>query len=91
MNEEQVRKIVDEIVEGWDEKEHPRDKDGKFTGDGGDDEDEVNRLRMQIVRDPKFTPKLTGDPKKDKAAKKVLGELDAVSAAMKRYMEKSGK
>lgn len=35
MNREQVRKVVDMVIEGWSEGDHPRDKDGKFVSDDG--------------------------------------------------------
>lgn len=35
MEKAQVERIVDEVVEGWTEGDHPRDKDGKFRGREG--------------------------------------------------------
>jgi hypothetical protein len=35
MNRELVVKIIEEVLEGWNEKDHPRGKGGKFSSDGG--------------------------------------------------------
>lgn len=48
MDKKQVEEVVDGVLEGWSEQDHPRDEDGKFAGGEGKkrrrDKDAMRRM-----------------------------------------------
>lgn len=106
MNREQVERIVDAVLEGWDEKEHPRDKDGKFSGGGYADqaaksfEDSGEKEEMMglyksnnaMFRAKVMSRLITQHMESPDAGKRVdFGDVDEIGKGMmKRWKGKKG-